>query len=237
MASFDQQQAALKLRLTQAIARNHGGNDNAKDESATSLRQAQQEKRNRPMQLVTGLGTGNGMSSAALGSSNYGEQQSLTISDNGSEEGQGSYRNLRMLRRMAEAVSSGNLVEAQKMAAREALNVRRRISEEGFDGATFLTVLLLSLIGDVADLLTLGTIGYLVDKMIAIFLFLIFFLKAPVLKKYLIKKFIWPVVIKFIPGLNIFPSYTISAILLKIKMDKDKRQAIDELNRLTAENK
>lgn len=133
------------------------------------------------------------------------------------------------LKRIARTAALENKYAAIKEGAEIGLELRNKINEGKFEGGTFYTVLILALIGDFIDLLTLGTIGYFLDKIIMIALFFVFFLKVSAIKKYLIKRFIWPSIIKFIPLISTFPSYTISTIMLKLKVDKENKKLENQL--------
>lgn len=126
-------------------------------------------------------------------------------------------------RSKGEAIKQGILLGSE---------IRQEISDGRFDGGTFYAVLFLCVIKDSIDLVTLGTIGVIVNIFITITLFIVFFLKKSFLKKYLIKRYIWPMIIEFIPIVCAFPSYTVSCILLKMKLDNRTRNLEEELRKV-----
>lgn len=126
---------------------------------------------------------------------------------------------------MGKVMQEHNKREAVKQGIITGLRLRGEIADGRFDGSTFYTVLLLCVIKDLIDLVgvaTLGIAGILANFFIVPLLFIIFFLKKARLKKFLIKRFIWPIIIEFTP-LNFFPSYTVGVIMLKLKVDEKNR--------------
>ncbi|KKR17597.1 MAG: hypothetical protein UT48_C0049G0002 [Parcubacteria group bacterium GW2011_GWE2_39_37] len=141
------------------------------------------------------------------------------------------------LLRLIKAAENENQFQAYSEAARVGINFRNQINKNKLDGGTFISILLLSIIGDLIDIITLGTIGYFADKVVAIALFFIFFLQSSVIKKWLIKRYAWPIVIKFIPFGNFFPSYTMGAILLKLKINKKNKALLESAEKVEKEYK
>lgn len=126
------------------------------------------------------------------------------------------------------------LAVARKRSAGEAIkqgialgsNLRSQISDTKFEGSTFYTVLLLSVVKDLLDILTVGTIGALANFVITPALIMIFFMKRPILKRLLIRFFLGSIILEGIFGIAIFPAYTISTFMLKHNANKK----IKELN-------
>lgn len=113
--------------------------------------------------------------------------------------------------------------------------LRREMAEKGMTAGVFFTILLLSVLKDFGDLVSLGTTGWLVNIAISTALFIVFFMQRSFIKRFLIKRFIFPVIIEFIPFLDFFPTYTIMAILLKLKLDKINRDLKNQLADLEKE--
>lgn len=134
--------------------------------------------------------------------------------------------------------SAGNLIKARSVtgAVKEGVeigfDIRRRIADGKFEGGTFLAVLLLSALKDFGDLATLGTTGWLVNIVITTALFIIFFMQSSTIKRFLIKRYIWVMIPESIPFIDIFPAYTMMAILLKLKIDKDRKKDEEDLKDL-----
>lgn len=98
--------------------------------------------------------------------------------------------------------------------------LRRKIEERRFEGGSFIVLLVLCLIKDAIDIFTLGLAGTITNLFITPFLFIFFFMRGSYVMRKLIRGFIWPIAIEFIPGINAFPTYTIMALLLKFNLDK-----------------
>ena len=134
-------------------------------------------------------------------------------------------------------IKERSIFEAIKQGTILGEHLRREIADGKFDA--FIAVLILSLFKDIFDGITLGTIGSLLNIAISITLFIVFFLRKSRFKRWLIKKFVWRyiiiVIIEFIPGINIFPAYTVSAILLKLKVDKRTKDLESRLEEVETE--
>lgn len=128
-----------------------------------------------------------------------------------------------------------NQAGAAKQGLVMGVQMRQAIKQGDFSGGNFITVLLLSVLKDFVDIVAIGTIGVLINIPITIFLFIVFFMQLSVIKKYLLKRFIWPMIIEFIPFLSIFPAYTISTIWLKMKIDKRNKEMQAQLDQLEGE--
>ncbi len=117
------------------------------------------------------------------------------------------------------------------------LDLRRQINETNFDSGTFHVVLLLSIIKDLANILTLGTFGTLLNFAVTPALFIIFFMRGSLIARTLIKWFVWPMVVEFIPFLDFFPMYVVMTLLLKYKMDKKRKELQQQLEETEKEMK
>lgn len=139
---------------------------------------------------------------------------------------------------LGKVIKSGTSTEALRQGVKLGLEFRREIDEGRFDGAAFIIVLILSVVKDFLDFASLGVIGAVINIFVTTFLVIIFFLRFSTLKKWFIKKFLWKyvlaIIIEFIPGFNIFPSYTISCLLMKQSADKKAREmeaSLEEYNK------
>lgn len=133
---------------------------------------------------------------------------------------------------------SESRLEALKQGLKLGLYLKKRIKDGKFD--SFIVVLILSLIKDFIDFASLGTFGTVFNIFITITLFIVFFLQKQTFKKYFIKKFLWKyiavMVAEYIPGLDVMPSYTMSAILLKLSIDRKigkMKKSLDEVEKVT----
>jgi hypothetical protein len=124
-------------------------------------------------------------------------------------------------------------VEAVKSGLQLGFDLRHQIDATNFDAGTFYTVLLISIIKDILDCLSLGVGGTIFNIAVTVALMIIFFMRGSWFKRYLVKRFLWPIIIsvfiEFIPFVDFFPTYSLMAIFLKLKMDKERKQLGQQL--------
>ncbi len=114
--------------------------------------------------------------------------------------------------------------------------LRNRIDETRFDGASFFAVLTLSIIKDFSDFLTLGMAGTITTFVITPALFIVFLMRrGNILKRYALKRFIFAPIFELIPFVNIYPTYIMLTIMLKLRMDKKVRKLKEDIDILNKE--
>ncbi len=123
-----------------------------------------------------------------------------------------------------ELFDANNRVGATVNAIKLGLRIRKAISDGKFEGGNFYTVLILSVLKDFIDIASFGIYGTLFNIPIIIFLFIVFFLQLSTIKKFILKRYIWPSIVEYIPFINTFPSYTISTLWLKVKVDRRNKE-------------
>lgn len=122
-------------------------------------------------------------------------------------------------------------LEALKQALILGLQIRQEIKRVGFSGAQFWIVLILSIIKDLfIDIPTLGVASPIINFAVTGVLAIVFFMRKSGMKKQLIKWFVVPCLVEFVPGLSgFFPSYLLSTFLLKLKTEKRKKKLKNQL--------
>ncbi|MDA3840464.1 MAG: hypothetical protein PF572_05205 [Patescibacteria group bacterium] len=111
--------------------------------------------------------------------------------------------------------------EALKWGIKMGFHLRSKITETRFDGASFFTVLTISIIKDFSDFATGGLASYITTWIITPIIFLVFFMrKGNFIKRLAMKRFIFAPIVELIPFINIFPTYTLLTIMLKLRMNK-----------------
>ena len=143
----------------------------------------------------------------------------------------------RQIGRSVNAVVKGGPAGAAMRGFSLGMNLRQQAADGRFDGGAFYTVLFLSAIKDFVDLVTLGTIGTLINIFVTFALIIFFLGKRSILRRLLIRFFIGPMIVEMIPFLNIFPTYTIATIMFKLKADKMQRQLESEAEDVEQEAK
>lgn len=97
--------------------------------------------------------------------------------------------------------------------------LKNKINDARFDGGVFYAILLLSIAKDLIDVLTLGIIGTIANFFIVPLLFITSLLRGTRIKSKLIKRFIIPMGLETIFGLNMLPLYTLTTLILKVMAD------------------
>ena len=126
--------------------------------------------------------------------------------------------------------------ELLKFGIRTGLHLRKQISEARFDGGTFYIVLILSLIKDFGDFVTGGLAAYVTTWVITPILVIVFLMrKGNYFKRYVKKRFIFAPIIGLIPFINIYPSFTMFTLMMKLRMNKRVRKLKDDIDILDKE--
>lgn len=130
------------------------------------------------------------------------------------------------LARSAQSAATGGVTNAITEGLKTGGRLRATSNRTGFKGSSFAIILLLSIAKDFLDIVTVGLFGTIINIFISVILFSFFFLRSSLFSRIFIRIFVWPIIIEFIPFGNIFPSYTLAALLLRSKMNK-KKKALD----------
>jgi hypothetical protein len=64
----------------------------------------------------------------------------------------------------------------------------------------------------------------LINVVVSVLLFIVFFRQTSWLKRFLFKRYVWAWIIEFIPIINYFPTYTFMTIFLKLKINKQNKK-------------
>ncbi|MCX6786027.1 MAG: hypothetical protein NTZ18_04220 [Candidatus Komeilibacteria bacterium] len=170
---------------------------------------------------------------------NFGNRADQILKSRGIDPSQDSYFS-EAAQGLKTAVTSGNKLKVLTEAAKLGFSLRRGIAEGSF--SAFIVVIILAVIKDLWDILDPSSItGDIVNVFISVALFIVVSFQGTWFKRWLVKKFLGKYIMgmlaEFIPGVAIFPTYTIMVLLVRWQNRKEIKKYQEALEELELEMK